>query len=77
MRFFTTLFFSQAFTYLVGTLGKEVYLEKVLVENLTESGNDTYQHAVDYAVEYYAKNLDDQKIHDDIIDQVKKDISEG
>lgn len=76
VRYFTTLFFSQALTYLVGELGKEMYLSKVKVINLTESGADTYQHAVDYAIEYYAQKPEGRKKQDDIIEQTKKEINE-
>ena len=55
IQFFTTLFFSTALTHLVGDMGNEKYGEIVHVINLSESGKETYEYALDYAVKYYAK----------------------
>jgi len=66
VQFFTTLFFSTALTYLVGEIGKEEYNRKVHVRNLSESGEETYRHALDYSIEYYQKTPDEQK-HEQII----------
>ena len=55
VQYFTTLFFSTALTHLVGSLGHDGYNRMVTVINLSESGQETYQHAYDYAVQYYQK----------------------
>ena len=56
VQYFTTLFFSTALTYWVGEKGSEEYARLITVKNLSESGQETYQHALDYAVEYYKMN---------------------
>jgi hypothetical protein len=55
VKYFTTLFFSTALTHLIGSLGLDGYNRMVNVKNLSESGLETYQHAYDYAVQYYQK----------------------
>ena len=61
VQYFTTLFFSTALTHLVGSLGLDGYKKMVTVKNLSESGQETYQHAYDYAVRYYQKTPHEQE----------------
>jgi len=61
VQYFTTLFFSSALTRLVGELGEEEYRRRVHVTNLSESGAETYKHALDYAIEYYKKTPEERE----------------
>lgn len=61
VQFFTTLFFSTALTYLVGEMGDEEYKNRIHVRNLSESGEETYKHALDYSIEYYKKTSEEQE----------------
>ena len=74
VKYFTTLFFSQSLTYLVGKMGEDSYRKKIKTINLTESGADTYKHALDYAIDYYAKNLAGREMQDSIIETSKKEV---
>jgi hypothetical protein len=69
VTFFTTLFFNQSLTYLIGEMGLNEYDERISVSNLSESGQATYKHAYDYAIEYYRKPKEDQLAQDDMIDE--------
>jgi hypothetical protein len=62
VQFFTTLFFSSALTRFVGEVGIEEYNGLIKVSNLSESGKETYAHALDYAVEYYSKTREEQEM---------------
>jgi len=55
VQYFTTLFFSTAITRLVGELGEEEYQRRLRVINLSESGAETYNHALEYAIQYFKK----------------------
>jgi predicted naringenin-chalcone synthase len=61
VQYFTTLFFSSALTRLVGEMGVNAYTSRVHVINLSESGAETYDHALDYAVEYFSKTPEERE----------------
>jgi hypothetical protein len=54
--YYTTLFFNQAFTYLIGQWGGDEYAQRIELYNLSESGQETYKHALNYAIDYYAQD---------------------
>jgi len=60
VQYFTTLFFSSALTRLVGEMGIDDYNRRVHVYNLSESGAETYNHALNYAKEYYEKTQEER-----------------
>ena len=62
VQFFTTLFFSTALTYLVGTWGPGEYDRRMKIVNLSDSGQETYKHALDYAIRYYEKNSGEREV---------------
>ena len=74
VQYFTTLFFSSALTHLIGILGKEEYMRRLEVTNLSESGEETYRHALDYAIEYYEKTQEERENASEIIDSVMEDV---
>jgi hypothetical protein len=65
--YYTTLFFNQALTYLVGQWGEEKYRKKIEPVNLPESGQETYEHALNYAIDYYAMDESAREQQDDAI----------
>lgn len=69
VQYFTTLFFSTALTYLVDHLGVDGYNRMVTVKNLSESGQETYKHAYDYAIQYYNMTPREQKRERQIINE--------
>jgi len=73
VQFFTTLFFSTALTYLVNEYGEEEYNRLIVIENLSESGCETYKHALDYAIQYYKKTPDEQEEERAIINEETED----
>jgi len=74
VQYFTTLFFSSALTRLIGELGEGEYRRRVQVRNLSESGDETYQHALDYAVEYFKKTPEEREKEQAIISATMEDI---
>jgi len=63
VKIFTTLFFGQALTYLIDKLGADEYKKRIRVDNLSASGQATYDHALVYAEEYYAKSDEERREH--------------
>ena len=61
VQYFTTLFFSAALTRLIGELGEVEYYRCVKVRNLSESGEETYKHALEYAIEYFKKTPEERE----------------
>ena len=61
VQYFTTLFFSLSLTRLIGELGEEGYRSRISVENLSDSGKETYEHAFEYAIEYFNKTAREQE----------------
>lgn len=53
IKIFTTLFFSVALTKYVVQFGPQMYEEKFEVLNLSEVGQNAYQHSLDNAIEHY------------------------
>ena len=74
VNFFTTLFFSAALTRLIGEIGHEEYDRLITVENLSESGTETYNHALEYAIEYYAKPNDEREKERQIINEEMENL---
>jgi len=74
VQFFTTLFFSNALTRLIGELGKDEYKRRLHVVNLTESGQETYEHALDYAIEFYGKTPEERKKSGEIAELILEDL---
>jgi len=74
VKFFTTLFFSQALTYLVGEIGADEYDGLIKVKNLSESGEATYEHALTYARDYYSKTEEKRREHDSIVEKVFEEL---
>lgn len=68
--YYTTLFFNQALTYLVGQWGKDRYLQRIELLNLPESGEGTYDHALQYAIDYYAQAEAERAKQDEIINKI-------
>jgi len=67
VQFFTTLFFSTALTYLIGELGKTEYERLITIKNLSESGQETYSHALDYAIKYFNMTSEEREAERAII----------
>ena len=63
---FTTLFFNNAFTKHVLTMGPDVYKQKFELQNLSELGETTYKHSFDNAVNYFNMSDDAKKTHDEV-----------
>jgi hypothetical protein len=74
VQFFTTLFFGQALTYLIGRMGADEYKRRIIVKNLSDSGQATYEHALTYAEEYYAKSDEERREHDLFIDEAMDEL---
>ena len=74
VHYFTTLFFSTALTRLVGELREEEYRRRVHVRNLSESGAETYKHALDYAIEFFKKTAEERESTHMNIRKVMEDI---
>ena len=74
VQYFTTLFFSAALTYLIGELGEEGYQNRVQVTNLSESGEETYKHALDYAIEFFKKTPEERESELEITTITMEDI---
>jgi len=74
VNFFTTLFFSAALTRLIGEIGLKEYSRLIKVENLSESGEETYEHALKYAIEYYAKEPEEQAQERQIINEETENL---
>jgi hypothetical protein len=72
--YYTTLFFNQALTYLIGRLGKEKYLERISLLNLPESGQGTYEHALNYAIDYYAQDENARERQDKAINKIMDEL---
>jgi len=55
-------------------MGEDEYKRRVHVTNLSESGKDTYEHAAEYAVGYFKKSAEEQKITNVDVNSVMEDI---
>jgi len=74
VQYFTTLFFSSALTRLIGEMGVEAYCRRVHVENLSESGAETYIHALEYAKEYYLKTPEERERETVSVSMILEDV---
>ena len=74
VEFYTTLFFSQALTYLLEEMGENEYKKRIKVINLSESGESTYNHALEYALEYYGKTEEERRMIDELFYQSFDDM---
>jgi hypothetical protein len=73
VHYFTTLFFSSALTRLIGELGEVAYACRVHVTNLSDSGAETYKHALDYAIKYFKKAPEEREKDKLIVKDVMED----
>jgi len=73
VQYFTTLFFGSALTRLIGNMGEEIYCRRVHVTNLSESGAETYKHALDYAIEFFKKTPEERENGQAIVREIMED----
>lgn len=69
IKFFTTLFFNNAITKYVLSLGPEEYKKKFKLINLSEVGRTTYEHSLTNANSYYELSDDKRKKAEMIISE--------
>ena len=74
VQYFTTLFFSTALTRLIDAFGEDEYRRRLHVTNLSESGQETYNHALDYAIEYFKKTDAERALAQASINAVMEDM---
>jgi len=74
VQYFTTLFFSTALTRLIGELGEKEYLHRLQVINLSESGEETYKHALEYAIQYFEKTAAEREANAVDVNAVLEDM---
>ena len=65
---FTTLFFNNVFAKYIVKMGPEEYQKIFRLVNLSELGENTYQHSVDNAIKYYNLSEDEKKGQDNIVE---------
>jgi len=61
IRYFTTLFFNLALTSLLDKMSNEEYQSRIKIINLSEVGQETYEHSYENAVEYYKLSEDERR----------------
>jgi hypothetical protein len=74
VKFYTTLFFSHSITKLLAHMTKEEYERKIKVKGLSDVGEETYKHSLDYAIEFYNLSEKDRSERDKLM---KKAIDEA
>ena len=74
LQYFTTLFFSTALTRWVGELGIDKYKRLIEIKNLSESGKETYEHALEYAEQFFNKTAAEQRLEQNIVDNETEDL---
>ena len=74
ISYYTTLFFSQSVTNLLGQMSKKEYDSKIKIANLTKSGKITYQHAMAYAVDFYSETEQERIKQEEMVNKTLKNI---
>ncbi len=54
IRLFTTLFFNEAVTSFMEIYGVENFENHLVLENLSETGKDTFEHSFQYGKRFYS-----------------------
>lgn len=74
VKFFTTLFFNEAIMKYLEHMSVDDFNSKIIVTNLSSTGEKTFRHSYEYAVEYYALSPDEREKQNKIIDAAMDDI---
>ena len=73
IKYYTTLFFNNAITKYVVTLGTDKYKEKFNLRNLSEVGRTTYEHSLNNAETFSKLSPDERPQAEDIIANTLED----
>ena len=73
IKIFTTLFFNLALTKYVVQLGPKEYDKIFEILNLSEIGQNTYQHSFDNAIEYYNLSNEQKSTQANLLSEFDED----
>lgn len=74
VKYYTTLFFNNAITKYVVSLGLEKYQEMFKLINLSDVGKTTYEHSLTNAISYYETPLEKRSETAQIITRTLEEI---
>lgn len=73
VKFFTTLFFNNAITRYVLSLGPQKYRDTFKLFNLSDVGMSTYEHSLDNALSFFELSDDKKQEAEKIISQTMQE----